>query len=140
MNNEEIDMDCKAKNFTEVCYNNFGIGSIHIELNVNCMALIPNIESMHYEVTKFIRKISEQNSDSTCVATMKKLKAGIYKCHMLCNHDISEEILNLWHNGSVHKDKINSFDELDKFIEIIISDVRNNCRMRIRNLRIIKEM
>ena len=140
MNNEEIDMDYKAKKFTEVCYDNFGIGSIHIELNVNCMALMPNIEVMDYEVLKFIRKIREQHSDSTCVATMKKLKAGIYRCHMLCNPDIGEEILNLWHNGSVHKDKINSFDELDEFIEILVSDMRNNCRMRIRNLRIIKEM
>lgn len=140
MNSEEIDMDYKLKEFTEILYNNFGIGSMHIELNVSCMAIIPNIEAMDYEFLQFIGKISEQHIALAYVATMKKLQAGIYRCHMLCNPDVSEDILNLWHNGSVRKDKINSFNELDEFIEILVSDMRNNCHMRSKNLRIIKEI
>ncbi|MDE5884242.1 MAG: hypothetical protein K2H29_04075 [Oscillospiraceae bacterium] len=140
MNNEEIDMDCKAKNFTEVCYNNFGIGSIHIELNVNCMALIPSIENMHYEVEKFIRKIRVNYSDFMYIATIEKLGAGNFRCNMLCNPDISENDLNLWHNGKAHKDTINSFDVLDEFIEVLVLGMQSNSYMRSRNLRIIKEM
>ena len=136
----ESNMEFKKRRFIEICNNNFGIGSIHIELNVNCMALIPSIEDMHYEVEKFIRKIKVHYSDFMYIATITKLGAGNFRCNMLCNPDISENDLNLWNNGNAHKDKINSFDVLDEFIEVLVSGMQSNSYMRSKNLRIIKEM
>ena len=137
---DNSNMEFKKRRFMEICNNNFGINSVHIELNVNCTALIPSVEAMHYEVEKFIRKIRGYYSDLMYIATIEKLRAGNFRCNMLCNPDISENDLNLWHNGKAHKDTINSFDVLDEFIEVLVSGMQSNSYMHSRNIRIIKEM
>lgn len=113
----------KESAIREICDNNFSVGSMSIILRLPDTKELRNVDTMRYEVKKFIGKINKRYENFMYIATIETRENGEPYCLMLCNLESNvreEELCEIWH-GHLGKYTVNSMKYFTEIKENLVA-------------------